>query len=70
MQKGLQNKEIKYGVALWLIPINGVAQLACYLANRHYSNALYDAKFVEELMEDSDEEAYDQENNNLSSSTT
>ena len=48
------------GPCLWLIPLTGTGQLICYFSSRYYANKLHDAKFIQELMqEDEDDEASD-----------
>ena len=54
--EGLPSKKAEPGLSVWLISFAGLLAMLCYLGNRHYSSALYNAKFIKALMEDSDEE--------------
>jgi hypothetical protein len=44
------------GYGLLLIELSGLGQISCYFLTRHYSKKLQDALFIEELIEDSDDE--------------
>ena len=57
MQNGI-NDGVRLGPAYYEILAGGVAQLLLFCAGRFYAKKLYDAKFIQDLMEDSDDGDY------------
>ena len=63
------NNEVNWGPALWMVFGYGVSNLICYAGGRYYVSKLHSALYLQELLNDSDddedindEDYYDEDN--------
>ena len=54
--QGGSSEHISIGTAIYFIMCSGLDLLLCYISSRYYTAALYDAKFIEDLLEDDEKE--------------
>ena len=51
---GSWNPEVSPGIGLFFIPLAGLVELLCYCMSRWYTYRLYDAHFMEDLLNNSE----------------
>ena len=61
MTSGVGKDGVAWGYALWLIMASGVGNLICFAVGRYYVNKLHSALYLQDLLQDSDTEGDEEE---------